>query len=521
MEAGNIYEAISDLGKQAGLSADEISTALNRVSGAVASLASARGHDIGASGNRFFEGLGTNMSDNPMLVAWALKVAARTSQQVFSSFVDNFVLGFVTDRKTTVEALVEELGYHPPCTLIINPTMRCNLRCKGCYAWSYDQHSDMQRELLEKVLDEARALGINFITVTGGEPFLYPEIEEVFAKYSDMTFMVYTNAQFIDEPRAGRLAELGNVWPAISVEGFEKETDERRGKGVYKKIMSAMRHLADEGVMFGISTVPNRKNTELLASDDFLDFYIDKGALFGWMFTYMPVGRDPDPSLMATPQQRELLRKKSLDWRRNKAFFMADFWNDGPLCGGCMSGSRFAFVSNEGWVQPCVFVHFATHNVAEHSLREIFDSEFFSAIRGRQPYHPNLLRPCKIIDHPHVLKELVEQCGARPTYPGADSIIKNPAIREHLARYSSEHAAIADRAWASEDYRSGHRVQVPFYGKVDLYEIYDWRMKKAHRNVGSNLPEHSENDVIRADSIEAERESEGKYGTRNKSESKA
>jgi len=45
---------------------------------------------------------------------------------------------------------------------------------------------------------------------------------------------------------------------------------------------------------------------------------------------------------------------------------MADFWNDGPLCGGCMSASRFAFITSDGWAQPCTFVHFATHNVREH-----------------------------------------------------------------------------------------------------------------------------------------------------------
>ncbi|MDZ7836559.1 MAG: radical SAM protein [Actinomycetota bacterium] len=47
----------------------------------------------------------------------------------------------------------------------------------------------------------------------------------------DSFFQIYTNGQLIDKKVAAKLAELGNALPCISVEGFEKETDERRGKG--------------------------------------------------------------------------------------------------------------------------------------------------------------------------------------------------------------------------------------------------------------------------------------------------
>ena len=464
---------ILSVGMDAGLSQEDLDRATKRIMQTLPATLS----EDSESTTRLLAGLSKNLSDNPMLVAWGLKVAAHASDSVWQKFVDNFIIGVVTERTTAVSNTKKDLGYHPPVTLVLNPTMRCSLQCKGCYAYSFNKNSDMDRPLLEKVLTEARELGIRFMTITGGEPFLYPDIEGVFETFSDMIFMVYTNAQHIDADRARRLSELGNVWPAISVEGYEAETDARRGPGVYSKLTASMKHLSENGVMFGISAVPTRHNTELLASDAFIDHYIEKGALFGWMFTYMPVGKDPDPDLMATPAQREYLRRQSLHWRKTKPFFMADFWNDGPLCGGCMSASRFAFITNDGWAQPCTFVHFATHNVREHSLREIFDSEFFHTIRGRQPYCSNLLRPCKIIDHPHILREVVEKCGARPVYPGADRILTDPGLRSHLDDYSREYGLIADKAWASADYQSGHGVQVPFYGRVDLYEIYDWHLK--------------------------------------------
>ena len=168
MPEADLVSKVRKVGLEAGLGQAEVDRAMGKIMGALSSVASAKGAAGQVEGARMLAGLDSNLSDNPMLVAWGLSVAAKTSDRVFSRFVDNFLLGMVFDRKPVVDAM----GYHPPITLVINPTMRCNLRCTGCYAFSYGQKTDMDRELLENVLDQARELGIAFITVTGGEPFL-------------------------------------------------------------------------------------------------------------------------------------------------------------------------------------------------------------------------------------------------------------------------------------------------------------------------------------------------------------
>lgn len=59
---------------------------------------------------------------------------------------------------------------------------------------------------------------------------------------------------------AARLAEAGNITPAISVEGFETETDTRRGEGVHGRIMKAFDALRRHGVPFGVSATATRHN---------------------------------------------------------------------------------------------------------------------------------------------------------------------------------------------------------------------------------------------------------------------
>lgn len=88
-----------------------------------------------------------------------------------------------------------------------------------------------------------------------------------------MFFFVYTNGTLNDASMAKWLSQLGNVLPCISVEGYEGETDARRGKGTYAKIIAAMDNLRREGVLFGFSATITRQNNELITSDEFIDFY--------------------------------------------------------------------------------------------------------------------------------------------------------------------------------------------------------------------------------------------------------
>lgn len=472
-----VYRALA-YGKANGLTDAQLGKALSRL---LSVLLSYRAGGTAAGADRLLAGINKNLNDHPMIVLWVLRLASELSDQPWQRFFDNFVLSAVMDRRAILEKLTQELGFSPPVTLVVNPTMQCNLRCEGCYAFEYEKHGHMTPELFRRTMRESREMGIRFITLTGGEPFAHPQLLDLVGEFDDLVFMSYTNGTLINDRVADRLQQLGNLLPAFSVEGFEEHTDARRGRGVHRKVLDAMERLRSRGVMFGISATPTRRNAEMLSSDEFIDYYIDRGASFVWMFSYVPVGREPDLSLMPTPMQRDRIRQATYRWRLEKPLFIGDFWNDGATCGGCLSASRYAFVAPDGKVQPCTFVHFYTHNLNEHSLKEVFASPFFQAIRGAQPYDPNLLRPCKIIDHPEVLRQLVAQCGAKPSYPGAEYTVEDRDFCAKLDAYASEYGALATKAWSNGSYGKGKRALVPFSGFVDLDERFPDRMESARR----------------------------------------
>lgn len=377
------------------------------------------------------------------------------SKQCKEKFIENFfvhaaILGLQKQRK-----IVEKLGFGLPWLLVISPTARCNLQCQGCYAGEYSKEDTLPFEEVDRILTEAKELGIYFITISGGEPFIWPHLFKLFEKHQDMYFQVYTNGTLLTETMAEKLAELGNVAPGISVEGFKEETDLRRGEGTFQKVMQGMDNLRRKGVLFGFSATCTRHNSERLMSDEFIDFYIKKGCRFGWYFQYVPIGRKPDTSLMSTPEQRNKLRLRVSEIRNTRPIFIGDFWNDGPWVRGCIAGARpggYFHINCKGDVEPCVFLQFSVDNIKGKKLMDVLQSPFFKAFQRAQPYcqNKNLLTPCALIDNPWVLREIIARHQAKPSYPGGDAVIKDTRVVEFLDSYSRQYKKITDPVWEKE-----------------------------------------------------------------------
>ena len=220
-------------------------------------------------------------------------------------------------------------GVYPPAFITVSPTNLCNLKCKGCYAQnSKSSQEKMDYKVLDKIITEKTELwGSHFTVVSGGEPFLYKSngktIIDLAEEHKDNFFLIYTNGTIIDEDLAEKIARVGNISPAISVEGFEKETDERRGKGVHKKIMRAFRNLKNVGVPYGISITAMKSNAELVVSNEFIDYYFDEHkAVYGWIFQFMPIGMNYEFELIVTPEQRLYMYYKTQKLIREREIFL-------------------------------------------------------------------------------------------------------------------------------------------------------------------------------------------------------
>jgi MoaA/NifB/PqqE/SkfB family radical SAM enzyme len=383
---------------------------------------------------------------------WMKRVGKELNPRCRDQFVRNVIVKSHFTNQEKKNSFKEKHGFSPPTHLAISPTVRCNLRCDGCWAAKYSKVPDMEMELLERIIYEARdEMGIHFYTITGGEPFIRKDLLDLYEKFDDCFFHIYTNGLLITDEVIERIAKLGNVAPMFSVEGGRETTDRRRGKGVYDRVLATMKKLRGKGVFFGFSVTETRFNAEEVSSEAFVDEMLELGCFNGWYFQYIPIGLDPDPSMMVTPEQRDMLRRRIYKLRNSKPIFLVDFWNDGPAAGGCMAGGkRYLHINCQGDVEPCVFVHFACDNIKEKSLTEILKSPFFTAIREGIPYDGNTLRACMIVDRPEVLRKYCERFNARPTHEGGETIVGK--LSGEVDRYAQGIARIYDRAWQEGDW---------------------------------------------------------------------
>ena len=69
-------------------------------------------------------------------------------------------------------------GFYPPSTVVISPTMKCDLKCYGCYAGDYGKSLELSLDELDSILMQMKEMGIYFAVISGGEPFYMEGIFE-------------------------------------------------------------------------------------------------------------------------------------------------------------------------------------------------------------------------------------------------------------------------------------------------------------------------------------------------------
>ena len=335
-----------------------------------------------------------------------------------------------------------------PWAILLDPTSACNLHCTGCWAAEYGHQQNLSLEDIDSIVTQGKELGTHMYIYTGGEPLVRKhDLIKICEKHPDCAFLCFTNATLIDEDFCQDMIRVGNFVPAISAEGNEHTTDSRRGQGTYAKIERAMDLLCSHKLPFGISCCWTKANADTVATEENIDWMIDKGALFCWYFHFMPVGRAATAELIPTPEQREKMYRFVREMREKKPLFTLDFQNDGEYVGGCIAGGRrYLHINAAGDVEPCVFIHYSNANIHDSSILDILRSPLFMAYHNGQPFNKNHLRPCPMLENPELLRQMVHDTGAHSTD------LQSPESVDHLCdkcgAYAADWQPVADEIWS-------------------------------------------------------------------------
>ena len=344
-----------------------------------------------------------------------------------------------------------------PWIILVDPTSACNLKCTGCWSAEYGHLIQLSYEELDRIITEGEELGIYAWLMTGGEPLIRKaDILKLAEAHPYSSFHIFTNGTLIDDAFCEEVVRLGNIAPSISLEGFEEVNDLRRGNGVFQKVMHAMDTMKKHKLLFGTSICYTNSNYKTVTSDEFLDMIISKGVKYTWYFHYMPVGNDASTDLLLTPEQREYMYHRVREIRAGeggKPIIAVDFQNDGEYVSGCVAGGKYyCHINPNGDVEPCVFIHYSSANIHDMSLLDCLKQPLFKAYKANQPFNPNHLKPCPMLENPEKLIQMVHETGAKSTDLQSPETVEN--LCGKCKHYAADWNDTADKLW-----NAGHHVK--------------------------------------------------------------
>lgn len=312
--------------------------------------------------------------------------------------------------------VLDEEGLEVPPFLISSIATTCNLHCKGCYARNNGIAEDKEESRKETltpqqwrtIFTEAAAMGINFSLLAGGEPMMRKDILEQIAEVQDMIFPIFTNGTLIGPSYIEFLHEHLNLVPIISIEGTAMGTDERRGRGVFKRAMQSMQMLKEADLFFGTSITVTTENMHLVTSDDFISQLRSDGCKIIFYVEYVPT--EPGTEHLAFADEHVAMMEQLLAQRRSdyNDIIIISFPGDEKALGGCLaSGRGFFHIGPDGSAEPCPFSPFSDSNVAQFGVREALKSPLFRKIRAARALGWEHTGGCTLFEHREEIEKMV------------------------------------------------------------------------------------------------------------------
>jgi len=349
-----------------------------------------------------------------MMITFARRMLAETDLRLLSKFVVNF--GIRGIRSVEIYKKRLKRGEYFPPFLFISVISSCQLRCQGCWVDVEGPSQKISLDDMNRLVNDAKAHGNSYFGILGGEPFLHPQLLDIFAAHPDCYFQVFTNGQLITNEVARELRRIGNVTPLISVEGTSIVSDERRGRlNVLNKSLEGIENCHRNRLITGVATSVCQSNIEELVTEGWLRRLIEMGVHYAWFHTYRVVGPNPHPELALRPEQVLKVRRFVVAMRSKLPIGIIDaYWDDKGEALCPMAPGVSHHISPYGDIEPCPIIQFAKETIHDNpSIYDTFNNSAF--LRDFRQTAAKATRGCVVLERPDLVRDLVLRHGGRDT----------------------------------------------------------------------------------------------------------
>lgn len=331
------------------------------------------------------------------------------------SIVDAVVAQFVRENVVQVASTASLPREFPPpmvskyrlSILQLQVTSRCNLKCLHCYADSGEAlPAELSTSNILSLIDEFSNLGGVRLFLTGGEPLLHPDLDQIIAHAKKRSLFVYlsTNGYALTTARVEQLSALGVGAVNVSIDGSNAQTHDRlRGiDGAYQRAMGAIDSLLAAGILCASHTTLFKGNLD--QSIDIVDTLRPKGVADCFFVRMMPRGRAQDRfDLIPTMEEYRVSREAEIRNRRvryGENIFARRNVALRDKRARCSAGIGQMYVTAEGRCYPCPSLESSELFLGAYpdsSLSRIWNADHgpLDDIRGFRPYEIEQCKNCE------------------------------------------------------------------------------------------------------------------------------
>lgn len=275
---------------------------------------------------------------------------------------------------------------------LVQITERCNLHCAHCFVSSGDWGEHMRLEdIVERVLPRLQQARVERLTLTGGEPFVHPDLLEICAAVVGlgMPLGICTNATNTTDEQIAFLAGLGDVHVNVSFDGFRPESHGKfRGStSSFAVTVETTRKFAEADLLQGLLSTPNAL-TEVEEFVALCEFAAEVGAEYVLMNPLSSFGRGVKSQGRLAADQTKMRAIQAVTERfaeRGLDLTHIRFPNDDKPLASCDAG-RIIYVFADGATAICPYLVFAArtpqsqYQDAEFLVGNIVEGEVAAAL---------------------------------------------------------------------------------------------------------------------------------------------
>jgi radical SAM protein with 4Fe4S-binding SPASM domain len=302
-----------------------------------------------------------------------------------------------------------------------------------------------------RIIDQIYDFGATFLGIGGGEPLLREDLPELvgYAKSIGLNVSLITNGDFIGNKLLDKLVKNG-VRISVSVDGKEEINDAIRGKGAYKKAVSAIEKTSKAGLLDClVATLTNVDSERNNVNAEDMEHIVKQAEANGarWVVIHGFVPFNDSPEHLAhnpSPQQYERIWNEIYDLsmkykgkpdvnvycpfyaRVAKQRGMPNFdeWYKNFFLGKCAIAGKYMSVIENGDIIPCSFNdHIRLGNIQNKSLKMTWDELQTTELTLKLRDKTNLKGKCGVCEY----REICGGCRTRAQMYTGDIFESDPS----------------------------------------------------------------------------------------------